>query len=75
MCDLGDDVCDRCGCCGTYWEDCHSCGGEGGLDWEDLQFVDPLWYSPGDFVKCDVCSGVGGWFVCLGDCDENGKHK
>src|SRR5690606_32189634 len=69
-----DPLCERCGCCDTEWEDCWKCGGQGGRDDEDLMEEDPLWYSPGDFETCDICDGRGGWHVCVGGCDEDGKH-
>jgi hypothetical protein len=49
------------------WKECWNCGGKGGRDWEDLQFEDPLWYSPDDFVECDECNGVGGFWICTND--------
>lgn len=56
-----------CAECGnpTSWLPCWNCGGEGGWDWEDLQFVDPLWYQPGDTEKCSECGGKGGHPYCL----------
>jgi hypothetical protein len=70
-----EDICKRCECCETYWKTCYKCGGKGEFDYdEDLQFEDPLWYSPGDTEECDICEGAGGWTMCLGHCDENGKH-
>lgn len=72
--DITADLCPRCGCCGTYWQECWSCAGEGGDDGEELMMEDPLWYGPDDFRTCDVCNGDGGWHRCLGDCDEDGKH-
>jgi hypothetical protein len=68
------ELCKRCGCCDTYWEDCWNCWGKGGRDYEYLQEEDPLWYSPGDFEECTECHGAGRFEMCLGKCDENGKH-
>lgn len=64
--------CHKCGSA-QEWVECWNCGGKGGRDYdEDLQFEDPLWYSPGDFIKCDICQGKGGWFRCLNDkCETN----
>lgn len=73
--DYEDELCKRCGCCETYWEDCAYCGGEGGTDGEELMMEDPLWYSPEDFRTCYACNGKGGFMLCLGNCDENGKHN
>jgi hypothetical protein len=25
---------------------------------------DPLWYTPSDFERCDICDGDGGYLVC-----------
>lgn len=69
----GVNICPRCGCCEQYWEDCWSCGGEGIHD--DLYEEDPFWYDPGDYETCDECNGEGGFWICLGHCDENGKHN
>lgn len=73
--EMVDDLCPRCRCCSTEWEECWNCGGEGGRDGEELMSEDPLWYMPDDFETCDVCNGNGGWNACLGQCDENGKHE
>lgn len=61
--------CAICGC-ELEWEDCNLCGGDGELDWETLQFEDPLWYQPGDTEQCDQCEGMGGWWFC----PNAGKH-
>lgn len=56
-----------CGHCGSEIEftECWSCGGEGGRGWDDdLQFEDPLWYSPDDFIPCDECDGTGYHGIC-----------
>ena len=70
-----DTSCERCGCCETYWESCQDCGGDGFYDGEYLMEEDPLWYGPNDTRRCNTCNGKGGWKLCLGDCDKNGKHK
>lgn len=60
------DVDTSCETCGEemQWEDCWSCGGEGGRDGEDLMMEDPMWYGPDDFEICDTCHGKGGYLVC-----------
>lgn len=71
-----DNEYSSCEDCGedTQWEDCWSCGGEGGRGYEDdLQYEDPLWYSPGDFETCDICEGKGGYYICLNSkCSTSG---
>lgn len=61
-----DDWCEKCGS-SAYYEDCWSCGGEGGTDGEELMMEDPLWYSPDDFRTCDICEGRGTFKMCLND--------
>lgn len=56
-------VCTVCGY-DLDWEECGECQGDGFLDWETLQFEDPLWYSPGDTEVCHNCNGKGGWRFC-----------
>lgn len=66
---LDEDDCEpSCTKCGSsvLWEDCWNCGGDGELD---VYETDPLWYDPGDTEKCDVCSGKGGYYVCISKCD------
>lgn len=62
----GNDMEDICIICNTELEsdECWKCGGEGGRGWEDLQFEDPLWYSPDDFIPCDECEGKGYISIC-----------
>ncbi len=59
-----DGFCLECGQ-ELAWEDCWSCGGEGGDDGDELMSEDPLWYSQDDFRECDVCNGKGGYEICL----------
>lgn len=72
--EMDDDTCPKCGCCSMVWHECENCGGEGGRDGDELMEEDPLWYSQDDYEQCDICDGKGGWYVCVGECDENGKH-
>lgn len=46
------------------WERCDYCGGEGYFDGEQLQELDPLWYSEDDTERCEQCQGKGGWHFC-----------
>lgn len=66
------DLCPDCNCCGLYWTDCPSCGGEGETEPGDLHAMDPLWYDEDDTETCRTCHGACGWLLC--DCDEDGKH-
>jgi len=59
------DICPRCGNV-REWEDCSACDGDGFLDWETLQFEDPVWFQPGDTEECSECGGKGGWWSCYG---------
>lgn len=68
-------ICPDCKCCEMVWEKCWKCGGSCGDDGEELIMEDSLWYDKDDFRECDVCDGKGGWKMCIGRCDENGKHK
>lgn len=49
-------------------------GGEGGRDGYELQEEDPLWFGPDDWETCEQCNGKGGWPLCPGWCDAQGKH-
>lgn len=53
-------ICKKCDC-ETYFVECATCGGEGDIDGEE---EDPLWYAPGEYIKCGACNGKGGWYVC-----------
>lgn len=68
-------MCDVCRCCEMDWEECWACGGDGTTGPGELYEEDPLWYDPGDFEDCRQCEGRGGWPLCGGRCDENGKHR
>ncbi len=67
-----------------YWEDepagpfCKRCGGD--MEWvecyagcDDGYFdgyeEDPLWYYPGETVRCETCQGASGWWECF-HCQE-----
>jgi hypothetical protein len=67
-------ICDRCGCCEMDWEECEICGGDG-VDGHDCGEDCCCCADPEDNIPCAYCGGTGGRFVCLGGCDENGKHK
>ncbi len=69
---MSNGLCDRCKCCSTDWESCEQCGGDGFLELYDH---DPLYYDPDDTEDCQWCEGKGGWPLCLGNCDRDGKHS
>lgn len=43
------------------WEECQSCGGDGGFDGYD---EDPNYYHPGETITCTECGGRGGFWYC-----------
>ena len=49
-------ICD----CELEWYECGVCD-EGYYDGYD---EDPLWYDPGELVRCSQCGGSGGWLEC-----------
>ena len=59
--------CQRCKCCSLTREDCDACGGDGFVESED-------WQDYGEMFPCGTCAEQGGWSVCVGDCDQDGKH-
>jgi hypothetical protein len=68
------DLCPRCGCCSLEYVECQTCGGEGVSGHDCGEDCCPCLY-PVDNVPCDICLGKGGWTVCLGRCDKDGKHE
>lgn len=72
---MEENSCKKCGN-ELWWHDCWSCGGQGGRGWENLQFEDPLWYSPDDFITCDICHGEGGFLHCTNpNCEDYVKPE
>jgi hypothetical protein len=51
----------RCGRCRTTLETCEQCGGEGTTQ-------------PGERNDCGLCGAVSVWDLCLGRCDDQGRH-
>ena len=49
------------------FDDCWQCGGEGHGD--DLHDLDPLWYDPGTFPRCEECGGRG----TISHCENHGR--
>ena len=76
------EICPRCRCCelvslASVDPDaacCWSCGGAGEFD---LYEQDPINEDPGSFELCPECMGTGelDMEICLGHCDEQGRHK
>lgn len=52
------------------WEECSSCGGDGGFDGYE---EDPLWYHPGEMAPCPSCNSQGGSYWCPNDDCKNGE--
>ena len=65
----GFRACRRCSCCDCDWQECHDCGGDG--FWLDDH--DPLWGVVEE--GCGLCETLGGWWMCGGRCDAQGKHE
>jgi hypothetical protein len=61
-----DNQCARCGSSVASHE-CWSCGGEGTTYPGESYEEDPLWYDQDDVERCQVCNGIGRWWVCLSD--------
>ena len=59
MVKINSNVCKHCGY-ELEWIECGACD-DGYYDGYD---DDPLWYNPGELVKCTQCDGVGGWLEC-----------
>ena len=60
-------VCAKCGS-DVMWEDCWNC--EDGYSHHDCGEDTCCCLEPWPNVKCDICNGEGGWFVCIG-CDSS----
>lgn len=58
---IHDDHCPQCGHY-TYWRECPAFDCEDGYydGYED----DPLWYDPGELVRCEECHGRGYFHWC-----------
>ena len=69
-----DEVCERCGCCDTYWQDCYNCD-EFGYSHHDCGEDSCVCAMDGYNVVCDICNGKTGWVMCNGKCDRDGKHN
>lgn len=66
MSEAGNEQIPTCTLCSTEmeWHRCEACDGDGEFDYDTLQFLDPLWYQPGDWEPCEECEGAGGWWQC-----------
>ena len=74
MPEVNDPLCVRCGCCDTLWHTCESCDGEG-MNGHDCGEDTCCCADPEDNQTCDICDGEGGWRMCLGKCNKDGKHE
>lgn len=54
-----------CAVCGAEmeWEECETCGGEGVCGHDCGEDVCCCLY-PEDNIPCDICDGVGGYYLC-----------
>lgn len=68
------EICLRCKCCELVFEACDQCGGDG-VDGHDCGEDVCCCLDPDENVDCDVCGGEGGWWICLGRCNEDGQHE
>ena len=50
----------------TSWVNCGACD-DGHVD---LSLSDDINFSPGDWLRCSECDGVGGWHICAFCADE-----
>jgi hypothetical protein len=66
-------ICPRCNCCEVDWQECEYCSGEG-VSGHDCGEDSCCCLDPEDNIQCDMCYGHGGWYQCIGNCNENGKH-
>lgn len=64
--------CARCGS-SMYREDCDGCGGTG-YDGHDCGEDTCCCAYPDDNLPCDMCSGAGGWWVCMSSPDWCEAH-
>lgn len=57
---VGDEEDVQCARCGSscYFVTCGDCGGDGEVEDDD-------WQWEGEFHRCTLCLGTGGWWRCL----------
>ena len=71
--------CSRCECCSTYFVPCYNCD-EDGVEWKSDCF-DDLCHGQERCIHgesnplCRECVGKTGWWHCIGNCDDDGKHE
>lgn len=65
--------CKRCLCCEEEWIDCYNC--EDGYSHHECGEDSCCCPDPKNNVKCDICNGNGGRFICIGNCNERGIHE
>jgi len=67
-----DYQCARCGSTADFLE-CEACGGEG-VSGHDCGEDCCCCEDPEDNIRCDICNGACGWYVCLSTeewCEQN----
>lgn len=68
----GEAWCGRCGS-SAAWHECDNCGGIG-LSGHDCGEDCCVCADPRLNVVCDICLGLGGWWVCVADPDWCGAN-
>ena len=61
-----EEICKKCGS-NVYWQECWNC--ESGYSHHDCGEDTCCCADPQPNVKCDICNGKGGWWVCF-NCDS-----
>ena len=61
--EIYEDEAECCSICGAEleWVDCYNGCDDGEFDGYE---EDPMWYSPGETYRCEVCKGRGGYLEC-----------
>lgn len=66
-----ETMCKKCGS-SVYWQECEYC--EDGYSHHDCGEDTCCCLEPWPNVKCDICNGAGGWWMCL-SCNCEGEIK
>jgi len=66
-----EEICKKCGS-SVAWIECENC--EDGYSHHDCGEDTCCCIDPQPNVKCDICNGKGGWWVCL-NCNSLDRKK